>query len=88
MVGQGLEVLVGDALVAVVRRLIVLRDLPMRPVTPSMDVLVPGWMASLVRPCSFSPSVMLLTLLLLFFFFFFFHFGGALGLCELPSLLQ
>ena len=42
LVGQGLELLVGDILVAVVRRLVVLRNLPMRPVTPSMDVLVLG----------------------------------------------
>ena len=46
LVGQSLELLVGDILVAVVRRLIVLRDLPMRPVTPSMDVLAQaGWPA-------------------------------------------
>ena len=71
LVGQSLELLVGDVLVAVVRRLVVLRNLPMRPVSLSLNVLVPGWVASLVRPCSFSPGIMLIALLLLFFFFLF-----------------
>ena len=50
LVGQSLELLIGDVPVAVVRRLVVLRNLPMRPVAPSVNVLVPGWVASLVRP--------------------------------------
>ena len=42
LVGQSLELLVGDVLVALVRRLVVLRNVPMRPVAPSLRALVPG----------------------------------------------